>query len=993
VEICTGLILNTNDKSAFLGAHFLYLFIQENINIIIKSTEFYLKIKDLLLNNLIHKCDKFSLLIIKRICYSISIILAVGSLTINSDFIEEIIQFGQSSITNCYISVIIINNVYFEFTKLSLEDTNIKEKIIHNLKEKMPLVLEFLNFLLENFNLNENLNDYLNNLNVNNYQLENGIESSNSKITIEEIKSEILNLIHSLIKLDVNILFVHKIFHTLVSSFNANNSEKISFIIADCVKHQSSAAFYDKSTIYNVEKLINDIDYNHIQILEGLVNFIDDFRKNKLETNLFYNHNNFNISKNCDSNFKDQQENQSITTSDKDSNKLDLDKIEILAALAYILNSILQNYVFLIFLDNNNLSQVIYDNFIFFLSCKNKRISSKMFKPLECICSFLKESEFENYSKNITLDYDKTVDQIKEEISIFLINVTGLIMFNCRFKTISIPILKQETIISNFNKIELEEENDWDDLNDAKFLSVFEYRLQAREAFFDIFSVFAVNLRKNGVHGFLSYINDIIDNNNLLKPFDPKINLNEVSEKEKREKVNMIEVVMQLLRSIVSQISEEEEYVELFLHLILKIFSSQVIYDEFILCSFLQLLNDIPDLINRNKTLFKKTMELLVLTLKNRKFQFISSDSVAIISETCAEPEEEMFYLFYKTYIENFNLYESNSISSLSFSLINFVNCSKQVRTRQYSDEQFLYFIELILTPVTASLDNINQFINRPDILASFNSNMKNNNNEIIMQLKKTIIKGLSIYSKIFTKHQSSEVFTKIFLFFYVKVKDILEFCYKFLTVDSDLEGTIYYVINEIYKSYKNINKINDPVDVCVIKDPFTHFCSILVYSFIRNPNYLTCLRLYNDLSENLIPLTTDKNEIFFRNCLLIIEKTEEVSKNFQDLYFIEHFPFEYLRLWTFIFKSGMSNIFFDLIKFNTFIEVLLKMFSAYDKDDTFNKLDLLVSFFTEFISQNKIFPKEFFEDKLNKLVKGTIDLLYNLRYSEIVKVCIHILT
>jgi len=201
------MILNAKDESStFLGVHFLYLYIQENINQIIESTEKYFKIKELLLNNIITNCDKFSLIIIKRICYSISIILAVGSLTINSGFIEEIIDFGKSSISNCYISVIILNSINFEFEKLDLNQKKIKMKIISNLNEKMPLVIEFMNFLLENFNLNEK-NNLNNNDNPINNQLENVLISSTSKITIEEIKSEILDLIQSLIKLDVNILF------------------------------------------------------------------------------------------------------------------------------------------------------------------------------------------------------------------------------------------------------------------------------------------------------------------------------------------------------------------------------------------------------------------------------------------------------------------------------------------------------------------------------------------------------------------------------------------------------------------------------------------------------------------------------------------------------------------------------------------------------------------------------------------------------------------
>ena len=162
-----------------------------------------------------------------------------------------------------------------------------------------------------------------------------------------------------------------------------------------------------------------------------------------------------------------------------------------------------------------------------------------MFDALEEICCFLKESEFEVYPENITTSSEKTADQTKNEISLFLINITGLIMFNCKLNKICIPVLKKNEIISNLIELELEEEEDWDS-NDTKFLSVSEYRLQATEAYFNIFSVYVENLRMAGVQCFLAYQNDIIDNNNLLNPFDSKINTNEISEKEKKRENSFI---------------------------------------------------------------------------------------------------------------------------------------------------------------------------------------------------------------------------------------------------------------------------------------------------------------------------------------------------------------------------------------------------------------------------------------------------------------------
>lgn len=985
IEICSGLILNAkDDSSAFLGAHFLYLYIQENIDQIIQSTEKYLQIKNMLLNNLIHKCHQFSLIAIKRLCYSISIILAVGSLTINTNFIQEIIEFGKSSITNCYISVVILNSVYFEFGKLTLNDKTIKSTITFNLKEKMPDVLEFMNFLLENFNLNEQNNN-------NNGHIKNESENSNNRITFEEIKSEIFDLIQSLVKLDVNILFNPKIFHTLMNSFNVKNAEKISFILVECINCLSSAELHLKTINYNVKLLNESIECEHFQILEGLVIFLNNYIKEKIDLNSLYHHKNFNVSNNL-------EENPS-TINHSSSKKLDSDKIEILAALAYLYGSIVRNYVFFFFLDNE-LSQMINENLIFFLSCKNLKISAKMFEPLDEICSFLKESQFEDYPENIAFYSNKTADQMKNEISLFLINITGLIMFNCKLNQIYIPILKKQAIISTLNQLELEEENEWDS-DDSNFLSVTEYRVQAKEAYFDIFSVYVQNLKEDGVKIFLDYLNDIIDNNNLLNPFNSKKNANEISEKEKKEKVNLIEVVLLLLKSIEIDLILDPKYGELLLHITLKIFSTQVIYDEFILCSLLQLLDQIPEFINQNKKLFKNTLELFALTMKNKQFQLISSQAIELISEYCKEPQEEIFQMFYKTYLDSFDIYESNSLSVLATALLKFVwiHADNQTKIGKLSDEQLLYFVELILTPVTGSIRKIKEFISSPDILASLNADL-NDDNEIIKHLKKTIRKNLSIYSSIFyLKNKSSYVLLKIYLLFYQEFKEILEFCYNHQKVDCQLRDEIHKVVGGILFAIEDLNQTNQTLDMSILSDSFINLHTILAFSFIRHPDYNIFLSLFNRFTEFLcFNSAVDEKENLFRNCLLIIEKTQDESKNFQTIAFSENFPPEYLKLWIIIFRSGMQRIFFDLVKFNNFIELLLRMLFCYSQQESdcsniFYLMDNLVAFFSGFIEHSKVFPKEFYEDKANKIIKAIMAALNDFNDSDIFKVFINFLS
>ena len=52
-----------------------------------------------------------------------------------------------------------------------------------------------------------------------------------------------------------------------------------------------------------------------------------------------------------------------------------------------------------------------------------------------------------------------------------------------------------------------------------------------------------------------------------------------------------------------------------------------------------------------------------------------------------------------------------------------------------------------------------------------------------------------------------------------------------------------------------------------------------------------------------------------------------------------------------------------------------------------FGMLDNLVAFFSGFINHNKVFPKEFYEDKANKLIKTIVAALINFNDSDIFKV------
>jgi len=1012
------LILKSQDESSiFLGSHFLYLYIQENINLIIESTEKFFNIKDLLFNQIIQKCEFFSPLIIKRICYSISIILAVGSLTINSSFIQDIVEFGKDSFINCYISVIILNSVYFEFGKLTFNNEIIKMKITYKLKENMPIVLEYLNFLLQNFNLSDNnINENTHN-NFKNFHLENICINSRSKINIHEIRSEIFDLINSLIRLDINILFIPEIFHILIYSFEFKNSEKVSFIIADCIKYLDSAKLYANLDSYNLNNIISLIKVEHYQILEGLLNFINNSVKNILEKNSLHNFKNFNLPEE-ENLYLENRKKFIFEIQEKDKNsikKIDSENIELLAALAYIFAAILENYVYFIFL-NNSLSQIIYNNFLFFLSCKNLRISSKMFKPLEEICFFLKESNFEENPENITINSEKTIDQIKSEIIFFLINITSLIMFNCKFKKITIPILSQERIITNFNKIDLEEENDFDS-DDNKFLRVSDYRIQANEAYFDIFSVFIENLRQDGVRSFFNFLNDIIEKNDLNKIIESSLdskfqrvdnNKELISEKEKNEKVHLIEVIIHLLRSIAQYVFFSDQYIDLLLEISLKLFNTQVIHNEFILCSFLLFLNDIAQIVPKNKCLFMKTMELFIHTLNNKQFQIISTDTLVFISEYCDEPQEDIFYFLYKVYQENFDIFEEKSLLNLSsalFNLIYQINIPQtnyienfdynQIAFKKYSHDQIIVFLEGIFTPVKTSLDKLSNFIKDSEFINNIEKKLVNEdyvyflNDKIIEQIKITFIKDMTVYISFFAKkYIPINIFLKVYNNLYNNTRNILDLFIKISVIDSKSLETIFKLLNEIFG--KNIFE-NLPISqLDFFSESFAHIFSLITDTFLKNPNIENCLELINKVTKCLIVSPSEKKEILYSKFLLIIEKMDQFYNNKEGNYFDQSLS-QYLYLWVQILKSGISFLFFDFKKFSTLIDTSIDIVLGNSMIPS-ELFDNFIDFISEIFNNKNnfcrnIFTKDFFQNKSEKLIKKIIVMICHFNDIEIEKV------
>lgn len=953
-----------------------------------------MKIKNLLLTEILPICENFSLNCIKRICYSISIILGIGSLTLNTTTIEEIILYGKTSVSKCYISIIILNSMYFEIKKLKILKEAITVDILDFLKGKISLVIDYINFLLENFDLMDSQNSSLSsfkdtyNLNVKN------------KITVKELKDEILDLIESWHKLNINIFFIPNIYYTLLNSFNPENCEKISFIFANCISILPTVNYYTNMDIFDVSKLLREISEEHLQILEGLLKFIDNWIKNKINIDNIHNNKNFNMSiynKNNPSGNSNQTTGINLTNDPKISSK----DVALLESLAYLFSFIIEKYAFLLFIETS-VANIIYQNFILFLSSKNLRISAMMFKALEEICFFIKESEFQDENISSFLKSGKSQSQLNNEIKTFLIDITSLIMFNCKFTNITIPILKTQEKIMHFYQIELEEENDFD-VTSAKYLTVTEYRKQAGEAFYDIFSIFVENLQKKGVLYFVEYLLTIIENNNLVGDSNKEDegNNNYVASMDKNY---IIEVIINMLNSIFVCFYSQDFYIDYLIEITLKIFTSGILVNEFILCSFLAYLYNIAECIPKNNELLSKSLELLFYTLKNKKFEIVSTSMLSYICENMTVPSQEIFTLIYNFYLEKFDNLELSSAKNVTLALIDSVrklnlgsnhyttnyrndNTNVLIQKSQdedseikkcfnikdntkifvqnflnYSNKDILGFLELILNPVHTALEKIQSFISESSNLISLNNNL-----ELRKILQNSILKGLIIYQSVFEKFQACNfIFKNILNVFYAKFFDIIEFVIKTFISDKNFINCILNSFDEMI--HENITA--PYFDAGIFFSLFERMNTLCLFVYSAIPSCEKVFDILIRLYQFPVVFSTEEQVEFKKKMIIAAEAIENNTNQFCDLGLKRKFLSYYINVWAYIINPLSMNFTFEINKFNEITNFFIDEIHETKEFDC-NTTKMILYFFVILFKKvnQKYFPREFFINKILKIV------------------------
>lgn len=85
------------------------------------SKEEFLKIRTLIFQKLLEANKNSNQIVIERICYSISLLMLIGIVTYWPDCIENIIEYSTQSNENCYISMLILENLNKELGEINLQ--------------------------------------------------------------------------------------------------------------------------------------------------------------------------------------------------------------------------------------------------------------------------------------------------------------------------------------------------------------------------------------------------------------------------------------------------------------------------------------------------------------------------------------------------------------------------------------------------------------------------------------------------------------------------------------------------------------------------------------------------------------------------------------------------------------------------------------------------------------------------------------------------------
>jgi hypothetical protein len=851
-----------------MSSNYLYQYIKDNFFLIIQELNIFNNLKKFLIeesllifyntiysnnfnknnNDIDNNFLKKNSTTIKFLSRSISLIMIMNLQIYKDDLIIFILNFAEKSNNNVYFSLLILRNYLDELERILhlQKNDNLLDKTSLHFTEKIPIIVNFITHAINIFHFNNIKNQEINNYNVKTNDINPFIDIV--EIALDFILSwKILNL--QFLKnpyfntntntnsnsSPFNTNTTSNLFEMLLKLFpNPKYCEKISFIICDQIIRFDSSLFHVNNLNQTMESLLKKFWENieEINIIKSIILFFEEFLTKEISLDLINESFNINL----------------ISNENSYPKKYNYEEyVELGSSITNIISVTLENYTILLITKNelnNNLNNILK----IILTCKNKRINSRIFPAISQICNLLRDINYENLILEdfnyLTPNFTNEID-LKNYFSNMLIEYMSLIMLQCKLNKIYIPLLDKVNPIENFMEIQLHEKSD-EEIILEKYVSTHEYRQRAEDVYYDIFSFFLIVMEEEGAKIIFEFLGKIIEMHNI----NNSNKINSISEEEKNDKSNNIEVIIHLLNSINDCFFSvcRFDYSIFITDISLKIFKTQIVNNKLVLVSFISLLDKISLVIDNNQELKHFTIEILFLSLCDKKFETVSSNIIRGICEYLHKKDEKLFNSLQLILFENFKNYENNTIYNLIEGLIdsfyfpinrkngNFINIKE-------SDAELFEKFSLILSPLEFMLKELDLFI----------ENKKNLDQKEFKNLSRKIF---FVYFKLLEKTINFKTHSYFILSnFYSNCNKLIDFIFMNLYEDEEL-------LNDILKIYLIIfsqNIQNENLDYNILK--------------------ILCINLTNLLIELFMNIKNDKNEIILKLLLKIFENVKFLAK------------------------------------------------------------------------------------------------------------------
>ena len=451
-DVCLSLFLSENMQNKIAAAFILYQIVRGRVLDLSENKDLFFKLKAMYFNQIIPNLKNSPTLVVQKVCFGASILILAGILTYWQEAIEDIMKFSKESEEKCYIAILILSNLNFEYSFIAVNQT-FGYKIQDVFIGKKDIIFEFISSVLERINVMTDI--------------------ERKKIVIEHLTE----MTQSWIKFDVNILTVNKLSEKFINLINEENIDKISELICESVSNSKCAKLYDFFSYRDEEgydifkKVFDKINPIEINSIHGIIDMISNFIQNI---------------------------NKSSSVDPHDT---------LLIGMANIFASISENFIYLFFI-KTDMSKSLLDLLLYFVSHKKRKISYKFFESIcdmrEFINSYYKFSNFSIEEKKEFVGY------------LLRMTECVMVNSKLRSLDVNYDLMLKKDILSlNIKNASFTHNNPNDIETDSNEVNVTDYRTSAEDFYDNIFLILVSNFGEDGVNIFLQKITSIFETANI----------------------------------------------------------------------------------------------------------------------------------------------------------------------------------------------------------------------------------------------------------------------------------------------------------------------------------------------------------------------------------------------------------------------------------------------------------------------------------------------